>query len=59
MQLLQSVSTGLLLASSCLSSLAAARSVPAAKNIAARQSTDKIAPKVFIVSMVAHPHLSP
>ncbi|PYH33706.1 purine-nucleoside phosphorylase [Aspergillus neoniger CBS 115656] len=51
MQLLQSVSTGLLLASSCLSSLAAARSVPAAKNIAARQSTDKIAPKVFIVSM--------
>ncbi|PWY75053.1 purine nucleoside permease [Aspergillus heteromorphus CBS 117.55] len=53
MQLLQSLSTGLLLASSCLSSLAAARSIPAAKGLAVRQTQpeQKITPKVFIVSM--------
>ncbi|OOF92865.1 hypothetical protein ASPCADRAFT_399127 [Aspergillus carbonarius ITEM 5010] len=50
MQLLQSLSAGLLLAGSCLS-LAGARSIPQAKGLAVRQTPQKIAPKVFIMSM--------
>ncbi|PYH86412.1 putative purine nucleoside permease [Aspergillus uvarum CBS 121591] len=55
MQLLQSVTAGLLLAGSCLSSLAVARSVPVQqpRDVVVSHTPAKITPKVFIVSMFA------